>query len=404
MKWPQGFWDVEAGRAEANCSVATARDFTLPKDGRGGGSAGGPVESLKLWSVETFGPFVYICGPMFRSVLLFAFIASFAVASSAVEPGDMTFTNPIVRHGADPWVIRWDSKYYLCQAMPRHGREGDGVWVTAATNLEDIGKGPDKRVWAPEPGTPHSYEVWAPELHFLDGKWYIYVAADNGDNETHRMYVLEGTSPDPQQPFVLKAQIAAPSDRWAIDGTVLEMPGDKLYFIWSGWAGTRNVAQNLYIAPMSNPWTISGRRVCISRPQYRWEKHGLPINEGPETLWHGKRVFIIYSASGFWTDDYCLGELAWTGGDVLDAKSWIKNPEPVFAGTATVSGPGHCSFVPSPDGTEDWIVYHAHVSPADTLRNIRIQRFTWNPDGTPNFGTPVSPGVPLRRPSGEVTP
>ncbi len=342
---------------------------------------------------------------MFRLGLLFAFLAGFAHASVAVDTNDLTFTNPIVKRGADPWVIQWNSKYYYCHSEPHAGwtrRSSEGIWVTVATNLEDIGKGDAKCVWAPEPGTSHSKEIWAPELHFLDGKWYIYVGADDGDNFNHRMYVLEGTSLDPQQPFVLKGKIAAPTDRWAIDGTVLEMPGDKLYFVWSGWHGSKNVAQNLYIAPMSNPWTISGPRVCISRPEYRWERNGLPINEGPETLWHGNRVFIIYSASGFWTDHYCLGELAWNGGDVMDPKSWVKKPEPVFTGTMTVFGPGHCSFVPSPDGKEDWIVYHAHVSKGSgDRRDVRIQRFTWNPDGLPNFGTPVSPGVPLQRPSGE---
>ena len=377
---------------------------------------------------------------LFRSILLSAFLAGFADATFAAEPGDLTFTNPIVSHGADPWVIQWNSKYYYCHSIPGAGwtgGRGNGIWINAATNLEDIGKGTEKCVWAPEPGTSHSKEIWAPELHFLRGKWYIYVAADNGDNNSHRMYVLEGTSPDPQQPFVLKGKIAAPSDRWAIDGTVLEMPDGKLYFIWSGWDGTHNGTQNLYIAPMSNPWTISGPRVRISRPEYPWEKNGMPINEGPETLWQhrlspgradlpvrqarapgarefpsaasvtassrdDKRVFIIYSASGFWTDDYCLGELAWNGGDVLDPKSWVKKSTPVFTGTATVSGPGHCSFVPSPDGTEDWIVYHAHIGRGTDARDVRIQRFTWNPDGSPDFGTPVSPGVPLRRPSGEV--
>lgn len=383
---------------------------------------------------------------MFRLILVFVFILlavfaaqnraatvresensnqnAFAQASRSLTVGDLTFTNPIASQGADPWVIRWHSKYYLSQSMPQTGAgKGEGVWITVATNLEDIGRGPDKLVWKPEPGTRHSAEVWAPELHFLDGKWYIYVAADNGDNNTHRMYVLEGTSSqDPQQPFVLKAKIAAPSDRWAIDGTVLEMPGHKLYFIWSGWDSADNVAQNLYIAPMSNPWTISGKRVCISRPTYLWEQHGLPINEGPETLWHspsllqspgrgsvgsrqgaGKCLFIIYSASGFWTSDYCLGELAWTGGDVMNPKSWVKNPKPVFASTATVFGPGHCSFVPSPDGAQDWIVYHAHINrDSGIYRDIRIQPFTWNPDGSPDFGAPVSPGVPLKRPSGEI--
>lgn len=309
------------------------------------------------------------------------------------------FTNPIVSRGADPWIIRWNSKYYFCQSEPDHP---DSVWLNAAVNLEDIGKGGWKCVWRSTQGTAYSKEVWAPELHFIRGKWYIYVAADDGDNFHHHMYVLEGTSIDPIQPFRLKGKIAAPEDRWAIDGTVLEMPDGKLYFIWSGWEGTDNIAQNLYIAPMNNPWTIDGPRVCLSRPGHLWERHGLPINEGPEVLWHGNRLFVIYSASGMWTDDYCLGELAWNGGDVLDPKSWVKNPEPVFASSESVFGPGHCSFVLSPDGKEDWIVYHAHVHRGSgAMRDVRIQRFTWKADDSPDFGTPVSAETPLARPSGE---
>jgi GH43 family beta-xylosidase len=331
-------------------------------------------------------------------LVTFAFLAP-AITFAAEPVGGQTFTNPIVSRGADPWVIRWNSKYYFCQSEPYHP---SSVWVNAAVNLEDIGRDDWKCVWHSTPGTPYSKEVWAPELHFIRGKWYIYAAADNGDNSNHRMYVLEGTSTDPTQPFILKGKIAAPEDRWAIDGTVLEMPDGKLYFIWSGWEGAENVAQELYIAPMSNPWTINGPRVCISRPEHLWERHGLPINEGPEVLWHGNRLFVIYSASGMWTEDYCLGELAWNGGDMLDPKSWVKNPEPVFSSSSTVFGPGHCSFVTSPDGKEDWIVYHAHVHRGSgAARDVRIQPFTWNVDGSPNFGTPVSAGVPLARPSGE---
>jgi GH43 family beta-xylosidase len=335
---------------------------------------------------------VFKPGNILRSLYVFVLLA---FVSDAVFADD-TFTNPIVRRGADPWVIRWNGEYYFCQSR------SNAVWVNVATNLEDIGEGHWACVWHPPEGKAYSKEIWAPELHFLQGQWYIYVAADDGDNFHHRMYVLEGTSMDPTQPFVLKGKIAAPTDRWAIDGTVLEMPDARLYFIWSGWEGAENVAQNLYIAPMSNPWTIDGERVCISRPENPWEKPGLPINEGPETLWHGGKLFVIYSASAMWTDDYCLGELSWNGGDVLDPKSWTKNPEPVFSKTATVFGPGHCSFVPSPDGKEDWIVYHAHVHQGSgNARDVRIQQFGWNADGSPNFGRPVSAGVPLPRPSGE---
>lgn len=335
--------------------------------------------------------------------LIFLTLSLFELLPSAfAQTLSNTVTNPIVRHGQDPWVIQWNSKYYYCQSHYNRKSHSEAVWVNAVTNLEDIGKGDWKCVWYPEKGTVHSSEVWAPELHYIQSKWYIYVAADNGENSDHRMYVLEGTSQDPQKPFILKGKLAAPEDRWAIDGTILEMPDGKLYFIWSGWKGAENVAQDLYIAPMSNPWTISGNRVRISHPEYHWEKHGLPINEGPETLWNGSHLFVIYSASGYWTDHYCLGELTWNGGNVLDPKSWIKNPEPVFSGTPTVIAPGHCSFVKSPDGKEDWIIYHAHIN-ADSggERDIRIQRFTWNADGSPNFGAPVSAGIPLVRPSGE---
>lgn len=307
-----------------------------------------------------------------------------------------TFKNPVVARGADPWVIRWQTNYYLCQSRQ------DGVWVNRAERLEDIGVNHWKRVWqAPDEG-PYSRQVWAPELHFLQGKWYIYVAADNGANANHRMYVLEGTSDDPQAPFTFKGKINAPDDHWAIDGTVLEMPQGKLYFIWAGWPGDVDGVQNLYIAPMSNPWTIDGPRVCISQPDRPWEDLDFPhINEGPETLWHDGHLFIIYSASAFWNDAYCLGELTCTGGDVMNPKSWVKNPEPVFEHTDKVFGPGHCSFVKSPDGKQDWIVYHAHIAKGKDIRDVRIQPFTWNADGSPNFGKPIAPDVSLPAPSGE---
>lgn len=310
-----------------------------------------------------------------------------------------SFANPVVRSGADPWVIRHDGCYYLCQSRR------NAIWVHRSLRLQDIGRGESRRVWSPPAGTAYSKELWAPELHWIRGKWYIYVAADDGDNQNHRMIVLEGSSDDPQEPFAFKGKIAAPTDRWAIDGTVLQMPDGRLYFLWSGWEGTVNVAQHLYIAPMSDPWTISGERVRISSPQLEWELHGEPlINEGPEALWNGDKLFIIYSASGSWTDDYCLGQLTWTGGAPLAPTSWVKKPDPVFARTNDVFGPGHCSFVSSRDGVEKWIVYHSAKSPGSGWnRQIDIQRFTWNPDGSPHFGRPVSPGVPMPEPSGDST-
>lgn len=331
--------------------------------------------------------------------LLAGALALLAAAVHADSPA-RTFRNPILEVGADPWVIFHDGRYVLCLA------ERGGVVVRTAGRLQDLGNDPGELVWRPPPGKPYSKNVWAPECHYLRGRWYVYLAADDGLNEHHRMFVLEGTSQDPHKPFVLKAKLDARPDRWAIDGTVLELPDGRLYLIWSGWEGATNVAQNLYIAPMRDPWTVSGERVLLSRPELPWERIGQPwVAEGPEVLWNGGQLFVIYSASGSWTDDYCLGQLRFTGGDVLDPRSWAKRPEPVFTRTEAVFGPGHASFTRSPDGREDWIVYHsARRKGAGWYRQINAQRFGWNPDGSPHFGRPLDPGTPVPEPSGPGAP
>jgi len=330
----------------------------------------------------------------FRTLPLIGLLAGPSLATATPAPG--TFQNPIVDTAADPWVVFHDDQYVLCLA------ERGGVVVRTARRLQDLGTDAGALVWRPPTGQPYSKEVWAPECHFLGGKWFIYVAADDGANEHHRMYVLEGSSPDPRQPFTLKGKLEPQPDRWAIDGTVLALPDGRLYFIWSGWEGTQNVAQNLYIAPMKDPWTVSGERVLLSRPGLPWERLGQPyVNEGPEVLWHGERLFVIYSASGSWTDDYCLGQLSFQGGDVLDPKAWVKLGTPVFSRTEKVWGPGHASFTRSPDGREDWIVYHsAKTRGSGWYRQVSAQRFGWKADGTPDLGQPFAPGTPLPEPSG----
>ena len=128
---------------------------------------------------------------------------------------------------------------------------------------------------------------------------------------------------------------------------------------------------------MADPMTIVSDRVCISRPEYEWEKQGYPyVNEGPQALIRNGKIFIIYSASGSWTDDYCLGQLTYVGGDLLNPSSWKKEPEPLFSKTETIFGPGHASFVGSED--EDWIIYHAaRSSNAGWARQIRAKQFNW---------------------------
>jgi GH43 family beta-xylosidase len=211
----------------------------------------------------------------------------------------------------------------------------------------------------------------------------------------------------------LKGKLADPDDRWAIDASVFENSG-KLYAIWSGWEGDENGTQNIYIARLKNPWTVEGKRVMLSTPQFPWEEVGdlpsgnpphLNVNEGPEILAHGGKLFLIYSASACWTDHYALGMLeARVNANLLSPGSWKKTNHPVFSTSpaARAFGTGHNSFFKSPDGAEDWILYHANPEPhqgCDGHRSPRAQPFTWNPDGTPNFGMPVPLDTPIQKPS-----
>jgi GH43 family beta-xylosidase len=173
-----------------------------------------------------------------------------------------TFSNPL-GDGADPYVVQWNGMYYLVRSA------GNAVWIDRASSLENIHNSTPESdsvmAWSPPMGTNYSQQVWAPELHFLAGKWYIYVAASDGNNNTHRMQVLERDSTDPFGAFVYKGKIAAATDRWAIDGTAFEWEG-AMYFVWSGWPGTTDGQQNLYIAQMDTPWSISTNRVLLSSP------------------------------------------------------------------------------------------------------------------------------------------
>lgn len=326
--------------------------------------------------------------------------------SPAMESGAVAFsaspifTNalPSIDNGSyyDPWVIRVGGYYYYC------GSDGGRLWITKSATLQDILLPTKTYIFTPPSGTMYSGNLWAPELHYRSGRWYVYFAADDGNNANHRMYVLEGGSNanDPLDgAYNFKAKLSATTDRWAIDGSPFDFNGQQ-YFVWSGWEGTNNVSQLLYIARMSNPYTISGERVEISRPDYAWEKVGSPtVNEGPTPLISGNTVNIIYSASGSWTNDYCLGRITCTNGDLLTKASWNKPNVAAFSRFGNVYGPGHASFVKSPDGIQSWIVYHSANSDGSGWdRRVMTQQFAWDGD-IPYFGYPIEKGIPIPSPS-----
>jgi GH43 family beta-xylosidase len=323
-------------------------------------------------------------------------------------PADTTtFTNPLLASGPDPWVIQKDGIYYYTQTSQGNRIQ---IWKTAAmSRLNNVN--PVTIFSKPVTG-PNSQNVWAPELHFLDGKWYMYYAAGSGDiNTAQRLFVLENSSADPTQgTWADKGEIKdSTADFWAIDPDVFEFNGNR-YLLWSGHVNSVDFSERIYIARLENPWTLATARTEISAPTYNWEKIGAPptVNEAPEAIKNpAGNLVLVYSASGCWTDDYSMGMLILKeGGNPLNPADWVKSANPVFTKKPEngAYGPGHCAFFKSPDGTQNWIIYHANSfanQGCGDFRNPRMQQFTWNPDGSPNFAEPVKINTPVKKPSGE---
>ncbi len=328
-----------------------------------------------------------------------------------------TYTNPLLERGAEPWAIFHEGKYYYTQ-----GSENKVIlWET--DDITDLSHATQKDVWIPTDPS-NSYHLWAPEIHRINNKWYIYFAADDGNMDNHQIYVVENEAANPMEgTFVMKGRIQTDKDNnWAIHASTFEHDGQR-YMIWCGWQKRRidSETQCIYIATMKNPWTLSSDRILISKPEYEWEcqwvnpdgsKTAYPIhvNEAPQYFEskNKDKACIFYSASGSWTPYYCVGLLtADAKANLLNPASWKKSPVPVLQQDPenNVYGPGGISFTPSPDGKEWYMLYHARQIPNDApgasdSRSPRLQKIDWDKDGMPVLGTPQKEEEPMARPSG----
>ncbi|MDB6125284.1 MAG: hypothetical protein JWQ71_4277 [Pedosphaera sp.] len=306
----------------------------------------------------------------------------------------LQFQNPL-NGGPDPWMVYYRSNYYLATTQV------DAIRVWKAPTLAGLKTVKPVTVWK-DANPTRTTGIWAPEFHLVSNRWYLYYTATSREHadENHRMHVLESEGTDPLGPYHYKARLFNPTnDHYAIDGTIIQKKTDgSLYFIWA--ARPNHV---LYIARMKNPYTLQGNGVYVPASGFGCDE----VREGPVTLQHNGKIFLVYSACDTGKPDYKLGMLmADEKNDLLDPRSWKQSPYPVFERSDAngVFGPGHNGFFQSPDGTEDWIIYHGKTSSAITYRGrtTRAQKFTWNADGTPNFGVPVSLGTILDEPSNRV--
>lgn len=320
-----------------------------------------------------------------------------------------TFTNPLLSSGPDPYLTTHEGLYYLTYTT------ASDIRVRQVESLARVSEAEETVIWT-DAAPGRCCNIWAPELHRLDGpsgpRWYVYYTAGPAECcAKQRMHVLESQGDDPLGPYTYKGKLFDPEhDFWAIDATVFKTEDGSSYVAWSGTPRDNmpyEKPQHLYLARLLNPWTLQGPRAEISRPDLAWEQNDGPVNEGPAILQRGGRIFLAYSGSTCWTDDYATGMLiADEGSNLLEPDAWQKLPEPLITrdDEARAFGPGHGTFFKSPDGAEDWFVYHANPV-ADLgcgdLRAPRAQKITWGEDGLPRFFRPSSPETQLPLPSGD---
>lgn len=329
-----------------------------------------------------------------RIIIFLGLLATGSAAEPAAHP------NPLIPQRADPWIHRHDDGYYYFMGtVPEYDR----LELRRAKSIAGLASAEPKVIWRKHATGIMGAHIWAPEIHYINGKWYVYFAAGAAEKIWEiRIYVLENSSPNPLDgEWVEKGQLKTGWESFSLDASTFEHRGQR-YLLWTqrhpDIKGT-----NIYLAKMDTPWSISTPAVLLSQPEFPWEQVRYWVNEGPTVLHRNGRLFLTYSAAGTGAE-YCLGLLtAGEDADLLDPKSWVKSPAPVFATSEVngIYGPGHNCF--TTENGRDLLVYHARNYrdiPGDPLRDpnrhTRVQPISWRPDGTPDFGSP-GPETPVPR-------
>lgn len=301
--------------------------------------------------------------------------------------------NPVVTQRADPWLYRDDSTgcYHFTATVP----DFSALEIRSSCRLNELKLATPVRVWQKKAAGPMSANIWAPELHRIADRWYLYFAAGDIAKPFHiRMYVLSNDHADPKQgTWREEGQLTTHLDTFALDATTFSHHG-KRYLVWAQQDQAQTYNSALWLAEMSSPTQIKPPVVKLSEPTLDWEVQGYKVNEGPAVLVRHGRVLISYSASA--TDHrYAMG-LLWAdaNADLLQAASWQKSLQPVFASNPELEryGPGHNSFVVAEDGKTDLMLYHSRdylelrgTPLTDPNRHARIRPLFYDAQGFPLF-------------------
>ncbi|WP_125775076.1 family 43 glycosylhydrolase [Antribacter gilvus] len=338
-----------------------------------------------------------------RVVGALAALAAAAIAVPlAAAPAGAIFVdvpNPVVEQRADTAIYKHtDGYYYMTASVPDYKR----VELRRSQTIGGLGSATPVTAFTAPSGGDLSGWIWAPDIQYIDGAWYLYFSASpSGNRFSQRLFWMRNTSANPTTgTWSAPARLNTGWESFQLDPASFVHNGTR-YFAWAQDSPDTDFNSHMYLARMTSPTAIdTGSRIEIARPTHAWEKEGVAgVVEGPSPIIKNGRVIIAYSASA--TDSrYKLGYVyASASANLLSASSWTKKSTPVFQTANGVYGPGHGSFTTASDGT-DLLVFHArnYATPnpdalTDPNRHTRVQQLYWDADGFPFFGQPVATGT-----------
>lgn len=281
----------------------------------------------------------------------------------------MNYPNPFITERADPFVVKGpDGYYYFTASYPAYQTVDDGydrIILRRSETVIGLAAAKEHTIWTAHKTGNMGAHIWAPELHYIAGAWYIFFAAgDKEDVWNIRPYMLKCNGQDPindsyEELGIVKATADDNTSfkSFSLDMTHLENKGEH-YLLWAEKVEDSSILM-AKIDP-KNPNQLISKPMLLTKPDYDWEKIRFRVNEGPSVIKNDNRIFVFFSASGT-GEEYCVGVVyADMDSDLMNPASWTKKDTPILSTADLVGevGPGHNSFVVDEKGKQ-LIVYHA---------------------------------------------
>ncbi len=328
--------------------------------------------------------------------------------------GEIEFKNTIANF-ADPSVFYHGGWYYYTYAKDYMGKPA--VWMRRAANFSDISASRPVLVWAEAIDPSGMSSLWAPQLTFLDGNYYVYATCAYKGTEN-------ALGITPRKPVVFVGKDASdPLGGYTYHGPMDNCDPEVLMYLsprfiqWKGKTYMINGGfyreedripdkkhfQSLFITEMESPTAFKGKAVKIAGATQSWEiSNGgkCEILEGPFAYTDSKdgKLYILYSANETATENYCTGLLRFDGketDDITNASLWYKFPDPIQKKDPSIGmySPGAMVLTKSPDGEQTWMIFHVKLKGGTYTYDNRLlcaQPFITDANGVPQ-ASPLKP-------------